>query len=203
VVIGWGIQIGEALAALHAQALLLHDLSPQTVGVVGPAARLFDLGVIRRVRTDGLPIMPEANGFAAPEQLAGQPEPRSTLYSLAALMATLLTNAPPPPPSPDLDAIGAANARAPAWLSHLIAINMSAEPYDRYAHAGDMIHDLRRQRVTDTIDCRACGAANPRTEIYCQECARALLESVEMCEVCGREAPLNARFCPHCGIKMS
>ncbi|MBN1285562.1 MAG: zinc ribbon domain-containing protein [Anaerolineae bacterium] len=203
VVIDWGIRLGEVLAHLQAQELPAPDLDLDAIGVAGHTARFPDLGIIRRVRTDGLPILPEAGGFTAPEQLAGQAEPRSALYSLAAVMAALLTNRPPPAPSPDEDVLIHMNTRVPRWLSYLVAINLSAEPYDRYAHVEDFIADLRRQQVTDTITCRACGAENRRTEIYCQECARALMQSMAECEVCGQEMPVNARFCPNCGIKVS
>lgn len=204
VVIDWGIRLGELLAYLHAQdpPLLFSDLSLDTVGIVGHTVRLPDLNIIRRVRTDGIPVLSEDNGFVSPEQLAGSVEPRSEIYSLAALMAALLTNRSPPAPSPDEDLLSRINPRVPEWLSYLIAINLSAEAYDRYARVEDFVADLRYQQVTDTIVCRACGAENRRTEIYCQECARALLQSMDACEVCGQEMPVNARFCPNCGIKL-
>ncbi len=205
VVIDWGIRLCDLLARLHAQTppVLLTNLRPGNIGVIGPTVRIFDLDITRHVRTDGLPAIPKDDGFTAPEQLAGLVEPRSALYSLAAIMANLLTNQPPPAASPDSNALNRINVRVPEWLSHLIAINMSAAPYDRYARAEDMAADLRRQHVTDAIPCRACGAENPRTEIYCQECARALLISMQECEVCTQEMPINARFCPNCGIKVS
>jgi serine/threonine protein kinase len=204
VVVDWGTRLGELLEHLHGQEppLIHGDLHPGKLVLDGPTVRLTDLNIIRRIRTDGLPAIPEDNGFVAPEHLAGQAEPCSDLYSLAATLAVLLTNQPPPPPSPAIDAINRRNARVPEWLSHLIAINLSVAPYDRYASAADFVADLRRQQVTDTITCHACGAQNRRAEIYCQECTRPLLQSTRTCEECGQEMPINARFCPSCGVRV-
>jgi hypothetical protein len=203
VVIGWGIQLGEVAASLYAQTPpVFVGMHPGAVGVDGPHVRLPDLNIIRRIRTDGLPAPLEGERFAAPEEANGSPEHRSTLYRLAAMMFTLLT-LEPPPPSIDPDALAQLNPRVPAWLGQLLAVNLAAAPYDRYASAADFVADLRRQKVAELIACRACGAENRRTEIYCQECGRALLESVRQCEVCEREMPVNARFCPNCGVKVT
>ena len=205
VVLDWGIRLGELLARLHSQSppFVHADLQPDALYVGGASVRLADLNIIRRVRTDGLPHVIEDNGFAAPEAVAGRPEPRSDLYSLAATMAVLLINQPPLAPSPDVDVLHRINARVPAWLSHLIAINLSEAPYDRYAHADDVIADLRRQQVADTVACHVCGAPNRRTEIYCQECSRPLMHSTRQCDSCDHAMPVNARFCPTCGVQVS
>ncbi len=205
VVIDWGIRLGELLARLHGHEppLVLGDLQPGTLYVDGPVVRVGDLGFIRRTRTDGLPPTVEEDGFAAPEYVKGRPEPRSDLYSLAATLAVLLVNQPPLSASPDVEALHRINERIPSWLSHLIAINLSDAPYDRYASAGDIIADLRRQQVTDTTPCRVCGAPNRRTEIYCQVCSRPLMQSTRRCDSCDHEMPVNARFCPTCGVQVS
>lgn len=205
VVIDWGIRLGELLSRLHAHEppFVYADLQPARLHVDGPGVRLADLNLIRRIRTDGLPYVAEANGFTAPEYRAGRPEPRSDLFSLAATLAALLTHQPPLAPSPDVEALHRLNERVPSWLSHLVAINLSEAPYDRYASADDVVADLRRQSVTDTVACRVCGAANRRTEIYCQECSRPLMQSARHCAGCGHAMPVNARFCPTCGVQVS
>lgn len=205
VVIDWGLRLGELLARLHDEAPphVLGDLAPETLYTDGPGVRVADLGLIRSVRTDGLPPEREDTGYAAPEYLDGRPEPRSDLFSLAATLAVLLINQPPLSPSPDVEALHRINDRIPPWLSHLIALNLSEAPYDRYASAEDIIADLRRQQVTDTTVCRVCGATNRRTEIYCQECSRPLMQTTRLCEECDHDMPVNARFCPTCGVQVS
>ncbi|MFJ6569828.1 protein kinase [Streptomyces sp. NPDC091292] len=97
-----GAQIADALAALHTEGLVHGDVKPGNV-VVTPQglAKLADFGAAYRVGgaetitpNGALSYTPD---YAAPEAVRGRPEPASDVFSLGALLHTLVTGRPPRP----------------------------------------------------------------------------------------------------------
>lgn len=97
----WGIQICSALQYLHSldPPILFRDLKPTKLLYDERRARvmLVDFGIalfaepVRKGRTGGLATV----GYAGPETMRGQFEPRSDLYSLGATLFYLLTGSDP------------------------------------------------------------------------------------------------------------
>ncbi|GCB52867.1 serine/threonine-protein kinase [Streptomyces sp. NL15-2K] len=97
-----GAQIAAALAALHAKRIVHGDVKPGNV-VVTPEglAKLADFGAAYRVDSTET-ITP--NGavsytpdYAAPEMVAGRPEPASDIFSLGCTLYALVAGDPPRP----------------------------------------------------------------------------------------------------------
>ncbi|MBT9583648.1 serine/threonine protein kinase [bacterium] len=103
--------------------------------------KLVDFGIARSVETKSVQTQVGTPGFCAPEQMAGQAEARSDLYSVGATLCYLCTGIQPrayslEPMAPDLpDHPG------------LVAIVKKATAFkaeDRYGDAEQMAHALRR-----------------------------------------------------------
>ena len=88
----WGAQLCEVLSYLHHQGVIFRDLKPANV-MVGPDDRvkLIDFGIARSLRAQNEAMVIVTYGFAAPEQLQGNAEPRSDIFSLGATLHRLLT----------------------------------------------------------------------------------------------------------------
>jgi serine/threonine protein kinase, bacterial len=98
-VVGWAVQICQALQYLHDHGIIYRDLKPSNV-MITPTddIRLIDFGLVRFYtlgKTQDTIIM-GTPGYAAPEQYGqGQTDPRSDVFSLGALMHHLLTGIDP------------------------------------------------------------------------------------------------------------
>jgi len=98
-VVGWALQICQALQYLHDHGIIYRDLKPSNV-MITPTddIRLIDFGLVRFYtlgKTQDTIIM-GTPGYAAPEQYGqGQTDPRSDVFSLGALMHHLLTGVDP------------------------------------------------------------------------------------------------------------
>ncbi|WP_030684858.1 serine/threonine-protein kinase [Streptomyces sp. NRRL B-1347] len=97
-----GAQVAAALAALHAEGIVHGDVKPGNV-VTTPEglAKLADFGAAYRVGGQETITPPGTLSYtpdyAAPEVVRGRPEPASDVFSLAALLHTLVTGRPPRP----------------------------------------------------------------------------------------------------------
>lgn len=98
-VVGWALQICQALQYLHDHGIIYRDLKPSNV-MITPTddIRLIDFGLVRFYtlgKTQDTIVM-GTPGYAAPEQYGqGQTDPRSDIFSLGALMHHLLTGIDP------------------------------------------------------------------------------------------------------------
>jgi serine/threonine protein kinase len=103
-----GIQICEALAALHQGGIVHRDLKPENILLAdagpdhAPKVKLLDFGVVKFLpvdRTAGMPSSAEKPGtfvgtprYMAPEQAAGAPvDGRADLFSLGVLLFEMIT----------------------------------------------------------------------------------------------------------------
>jgi serine/threonine protein phosphatase PrpC/tRNA A-37 threonylcarbamoyl transferase component Bud32 len=155
----WAMQLCDLLTRLHTHqpgiSIIHRDITPDNIKLRSPDdpeandIALLDFGIANRAPhaehfTQGL----GKEGYVAPEQLAGRPESRSDLYSLAATMHFLLTNRDPsatPPPFPPAREL---NPQVPQWLSEVIAVNLREDPEKRYPSAAALKADLEREAVS-------------------------------------------------------
>ncbi|MCC6537059.1 MAG: serine/threonine protein kinase [Bryobacterales bacterium] len=128
------LTLAEAIASAHQQLVVHRDLKPGNILVdAGGRPRVLDFGIAKMLDASDSTVTVERRltpDYASPEQLAGAPVTTATdIYSLGAVLRTLLGVVRPGAASADLDAIVRKATRA--------------EPADRYPAAGKLAEDLR------------------------------------------------------------
>jgi len=161
-VLGFGVQLADALAAAHGRGVVHRDVKPANIMVTAfNRVKICDFGVARIVeRIDGetgtsgvgTPL------YTAPEQFAGRAGAQADLYSLGCVLYELLTGCPPfhgtplelmyrhqnalPPPVHTL------RSDVPDELDALVAELLEKEPAKRPQDAQSVktrLRDLRRR----------------------------------------------------------
>jgi len=155
-------QLARGLAHAHELSIVHRDLKPANVWLdAGGAARLGDFGLAAnmeasRVTTEGTVLGTVA--YIAPEQALGrEPDPRSDLYALGALLYEMLCGRPPflgddmvsvisqhlntPPVSPRFH-----NEEIPPLVESLVLRLLEKDPAARPASAADVLAALSLAR---------------------------------------------------------
>lgn len=119
-------QVAAGLKAAHAQGLIHRDIKPANILLSGQTERalLTDFGLARAVddasitRAGALAGTPQ---FMAPEQARGETtDERSDLFSLGALLFTMLTGRPPVPDASGMETIHRVGSEQPPRLSAVL-----------------------------------------------------------------------------------
>ncbi|MHB2016872.1 MAG: protein kinase domain-containing protein, partial [Candidatus Xenobia bacterium] len=121
-VLGWALQLCDALEYLHAQAppIVFRDLKPSNIMLDEHGRiRLIDFGISKVLTPDGNTLTMARGagtmGYAPPEQFAGTSDARSDLYALGATLYRLLTGQTPPPSMERIQ--GSADVLPPSTLN--------------------------------------------------------------------------------------
>lgn len=154
-------QIGEALAAAHAEGVVHRDLKPQNLLIGNDdqvfvcdfgLAKSFEESAIGMTRTGAFLGTPR---YMSPEQVEGKPaDQRADLYAFGLILYEMVTGDVPftgestlkvmyqriqeKPKSPKL-----INADLPNWLVRIIMRCLEKEPADRYQSAYEILADLQ------------------------------------------------------------
>ncbi len=149
-VVGWALQIAQALQYLHDHGIIYRDLKPSNV-MITPTddIRLIDFGLVRFYtlgKTQDTIIM-GTPGYAAPEQYGqGQTDPRSDIFSLGALMHHLLTGEDPSLRPFVFGSVREANANVSEHVDYAVRKAVQTDPLLRFESAEMMEQALLGQR---------------------------------------------------------
>ena len=145
-VIGWAMQLCDALAYLHAQKppIIYRDMKPANI-MLKPEGniKIIDFGIAREYKEQSLAdtTVLGTKGYAPPEQYSGQTDARSDIFALGMTMHHLLTGIDP--------RSGEAYAPVRMWNPELsegieLIIDKCVEPApeNRYQNCSDLLYDL-------------------------------------------------------------
>jgi eukaryotic-like serine/threonine-protein kinase len=159
-----GQEIGEALAAAHAQGVIHRDIKPANVMVTRDGKILvMDFGIARLIA--GPETAPQTSAvmgtasYLSPEQAQGHAvDARTDIYSLGVVLYEMLAGRPPftgdspmaiaykqvnaTPPAPSSE-----NPDVPPELDAVVMRALSKNPANRYQTAQEFAEDLERART--------------------------------------------------------
>ncbi len=149
-VVGWALQICQALQYLHDHGIIYRDLKPSNV-MITPTddIRLIDFGLVRfyTLGKKQDTIIMGTPGYAAPEQYGqGQTDPRSDIFSLGALMHHLLTGVDPSIRPFVFGSVRDINSRVTEHVDYAIRKAVQTDPNLRFESCEEMEQALMGQR---------------------------------------------------------
>lgn len=165
-------QVARAVAHAHERGVLHRDIKPGNILIdAAGAPHLTDFGVAKLVESDAHQTISRAMlgtpAYMSPEQAAGQREAisaASDIYSLGAVLYTLLTGRPPPRPTTDDSAEFAVPPRLPRSetldpsvdaLETICLRCLQFDPRRRYPSALALAEDLERWLAGEVIHAKS------------------------------------------------
>ncbi len=153
------MEAARGLAAAHSQGLIHRDIKPGNILLEPPSQRvkLTDFGLARIVDDVKLTRTGFVSGtplYMAPEQALGaEPDPRSDLFSLGAIMYEMAAGQPPFTGSSALAILKQitevkhrplreVNPNVPEWFAEIVDDLLAKKPADRYDSATDLAEVL-------------------------------------------------------------
>ncbi len=124
------MQVGQALEHAYNKGLVHGSLSPEGV-TVQPDGKVAvgDFGLAQLLDLTGVQLKRAASPYTAPERTAGQaPDPRSDVYSLAAILYTLLAHRPPQVVQGQVLTPGRFNPDVPPAMDNLVVKALALNP---------------------------------------------------------------------------
>jgi serine/threonine protein kinase len=163
-----GLQVALALSYAHAHGTLHRDIKPANL-LIDTSGNVWitDFGLAKALASESLTLSGEIAGtllYMSPEQLQGESDTRSDLYSLGVTLYELLTCQPAFGSATQAGLVyqvsqglrttpRAVNPAIPTDLETIVLKATTTDPQQRYASAADLADDL--QRFLDDLPLRA------------------------------------------------
>lgn len=150
-VIGWAMQICDALSYLHSQKppIIYRDMKPANV-MLKPEGniKIIDFGIAREYKEQSLADTTRlgTKGYAPPEQYNGQTDPRSDIYALGMTMHHLLTGIDPRGEEV-YASVRKWNPDLSEGIEMIIDKCVEAAPEKRYQSCQDLLYDLEHPEL--------------------------------------------------------
>jgi serine/threonine protein kinase len=154
------VQVAEGLAEAHRLNVVPRDLKPQNIMIDRDGiARIMDFGIARSLKAKGITgagVMIGTPEYMSPEQVEGQEaDPRADIYALGVILFEMLTGRVPfagdtplsvalKQKSEDTPDPLSFNPQIPEELSRLILRCLEKDKEKRYAHAEDVLAELKK-----------------------------------------------------------
>jgi len=187
------MQVGQALEHAYNKGLVHGSLSPEGVAVQ-PDGRVTvgDFGLAQLLDLVGIQLKQAASPYVAPERAAGQaPDPRSDVYSLAAILYMLLAHRPPQVVQGQVLAPGRFNSDVPPAMDNLVVKALAPNPAERYPDVKSFLAALGAVTLAPAVaKVPAQGVGKAKPAAAGQRCPR-----------CGTENQ-TGRFCRTCGSRL-
>lgn len=141
-VLRYGIETADALAAAHDRGVIHRDLKPGNLMVTKSGIKVLDFGVARIIHGDttltATGLIQGTPAYMAPEQLEGKPgDGRTDIYALGLVLYEMSTGTRlRQGEKPMLD-------KLPERFAHVIDRCLETEPEDRWQSARDVKAELR------------------------------------------------------------
>jgi serine/threonine protein kinase len=179
------MQVGQALEHAYNKGVVHGSLTPQNIVVQdnGKAA-VTDFGLAELLDLVGTQVRQKASPFLAPERLAGKPaEARADVYSLAAILYSLLAKRTPQVVQGQVLPPSRFNAEVPPEMDKIVVKALSPDPADRYPDVKSFLAALGAVTLVPAAEkiwpitpgnrCPRCGAED-QTGRFCRNCGARL-----------------------------
>jgi serine/threonine protein kinase len=183
------MQIGQALEYAYNKGLAHGSLSPDRVAVQPDGkVSVSDFGLAQLLDLVGVQLKQSASPYAAPERVAGQaPDPRSDVYSLAAILYTLLAHRPPQVVQEQVLAPGRFNPDVPPAMDNVVVKALAPNPADRYPDVKSFLAALGAVTLAPAVTTPAW-AKSPFAGQRCPHCGTEN-QTGRFCRTCGGRLP--------------
>jgi len=179
------MQTGQALAHAYNKGVVHGSLSPQNIVVQeNGQVKVTDLGLSQLLDLLGVQVRQAVSPYMAPERATGQQSSaRADVYSLAAILYSLLVERPPQVVKGQVLPPGRFNPDVPSALNQVVVKALAPNPADRYPDAKSFLAALgavvlhpdtaRAEAVNSSGHCPKCGTGN-QTGRFCRKCGAQL-----------------------------
>lgn len=149
-VIGWAMQLCDALQYLHSQKppIIYRDMKPANV-MLNPEGNLkvIDFGIAREYKEKSLADTTTlgTRGYCPPEQYGKQTDARSDIYALGMTMHHLLTGQDPRLPGYEYASIRQYRSELSSSLERIVDKCVAIDPENRYQGCSELMYALQNR----------------------------------------------------------
>ena len=195
------MQVGQALEHAYNKGLVHGGLSPDEVLVQEDGRALVnDFGLVQLMDLGGIKAQAKATPYISPERAAGRPpDPRGDVYSLAAILYTLLTRRPPQIVQDQVLPPSRFNGEVPKSMDAVVVKALAPNPDERYPTVKEFVAALGAVTLLPAL-AKAAPAVPGAQAAPAGGQATPAAQGVR-CPHCGAENQAG-RFCRRCGTRL-